>query len=296
MRFMPALALILALTGCDLVEDPNAQKAVDANHLPPLSARETALLVGADGAMQQGNYAAAERDYMTAVAESKGRVDAHLSLARLYAKQHNDAKEREILNRALALQPNEPLANYLMGKLELDDNHYNEAIAAFERGRISRPDDIDLSTGQAVANDMLGKHGAAQMLYIRTMKQNPNADLANLRTDLAMSYLLTGDAKKALAILKEDAKKPNASPVTRHNMALAYGLLGKNSEAKAILNGDIDEETRLLALARLKEYIKNREDDVNTPPLQPAINETVKPIEPVSQPVIKKSPTPSAKK
>ena len=52
----------------------------------------------------------------------------------------------------------------------------------------------------------------------------------------------------------------------------------------------------LLALARLKEYIKNREDDVNTPPLQPAINETVKPIQPVSQPVIKKSPLPSAKK
>jgi hypothetical protein len=75
-----------------------------------------------------------------------------------------------------------------------------------------------------------------------------------------MSYLLSGQPQKAVDTLKPEAKKPDASSVTRHNLALAYGLLGRTGEAKKLLDGEIDEETRLLSVARLKEYIKARQD------------------------------------
>ena len=257
MRRVAVLWFTLLLTSCSVVDSTPAA-AVDASSLPPLTSREQSLIYGADGAAQQGNIAAAERDYMSAVSISTGHIEAHLALARLYEQQKEPAKERAILERALVFQPNHALANYLFGKIELDANRFAEAREAFTRGLTTQPDNVDLVVGQAVADDMLGNHEKAQGTYSRILRANPKASLAGLRTNLAMSYLLSGAPKKAVELLQAEAKKPNASSVTRHNLALAYGLLGRNAEAKKLLDGEIDEETRLLTVARLKEYIKER--------------------------------------
>lgn len=283
MRFIPVLVLALAISACDLVDPNEKAMAVDPSMMTPITSREQALIFGADGAMQQGNYATAERDYLAAVAISNGHVDAHLAAARLYEKQQMPQKEQAILERALELQPNHPLVNYLLGKLYLNDFRYADALTAFQRGRTTRPDDVDLTIGEAIANDMTGKHAVAQQLYGRILRHSPQADLTNVRTNLAMSYLLSGDPKKAVELLKDEVKKPNVSPVTRHNLAIAYGLLGKNTEAKALLNGEVDEETRQLTLARMKEYLAESDHDGTTPPLQPMITETT-PVEPAIEP------------
>jgi Flp pilus assembly protein TadD len=282
--------IALALSGCELV-DNTTTTAVDAATLPPLTSRERSLIFAADGAAQQGNYAAAERDYLTAVADSKGHVEAHLALARLYGNQHQPSKELTILQRATELQPDHPLANYLLGKLYLEGYQYDEALAAFRRGLKTRPDDIDLSVGEAIANDMQGKHSAAQLIYLRTIKVNPDANLGNIHTNLAMSYLLSDQPKKAIELLQPEAKKPNTSSVTRHNLALAYGLLGRHPDAKKVLNGEMDEESRLLAIARLKEYL--REQDDNKPPLTPTIKESPSTTDEPSKKPAKKSTAPA---
>jgi Flp pilus assembly protein TadD len=289
MRFIPLVIVALALAACELPDDANNR--ADAAVVPPISSRERALIFAADGAAQQGNYAAAERDYLTALAESKGSIDAHLSLVRMYEKQHQNEKKFAILKRALELQPDHPLANYLLGKHYLDKYEYDEASAAFRRGLKTRPDDIDLSTGEAITNDMQGKHNAAQLIYLRTIKVNPDANLSNIYTNLAMSYLLSDQPKKAIELLQPEAKKPSASSVTRHNLALAYGLLDRHPDAKKVLNGEMDEESRLLAIARLKEYLRER-DDSTTPPLIPNIKEATPAAQTESKPV-KKSTTPS---
>ena len=284
MRFIPALLIAVVLTSCSVIDNAPVA-AVDAASLPPLTSREQSLIYGADGAAQQGNIAAAERDYMSAVALSTGHIDAHLALARFYEKQKEPAKERTILERALVFQPNHALANYLFGKVALDANRFDEAREAFTRGLITQPDNIDLAVGQAVADDMLGNHEKAQSTYSRILRANPKASLAGLRTNLAMSYLLAGAPQKAVDLLKAEVKKPNASSVTRHNLALAYGLLGRNGEAKKLLDGEIDEETRLLTVARLKEYIKDRAAGAS--PAVPTANFDRDESAPV---VVKKSP------
>lgn len=279
MRLIPVLMLSLALAGCELMETNGPIKPVDAATLAPLSSREQALIFGADGAFQQGNYVAAERDYLSAVAASTGHIDAHLALARLYDKQHFPEKQGAILAQALQLQPNHPLANYMIGKLHLEANQYARALEAFQRGRTTHPGDVDLAIGEAVTQDMMGRHAEAQRIYQRVMADNPNAKLGNVRTNLGMSYLLSGDAKKAVETLKIEAKKPDSSQVARHNLALAYGLLGRHADAKAMLNGELDEETRLLAIARMKEYLRERADDTAAP-IRPTINEAAAPNEP----------------
>ncbi len=271
MRFIPALVMLVALTGCELVDSASTPKAVDSAALAPLSGREQALILGADGAAQQGNYAAAERDYLSAVAASTGHVEAHLGLARMYEKQRQPQKETEILTKALELQPKHPVANYMLGKLQLEANRYAEALETFRRGLVTRPDDIDLAMGEAVTQDMMGNHVAAQIIYQRVIGNNSKANLANVRTNLAMSYLLSGTPQKAVDLLKADIKKSDSSPVARHNLALAYGMLGKHTEAKKLLNGEVDEETRQLTLARMKEYLQQRKNDISAAPIQPTL-------------------------
>ena len=271
MRIISLLMTALLFTGCELVDNLKGPQAVDPSNLPPLSGREQALLFAADGAFQQGNFSAAERDYLAAAGASAGHVEAHLAAARFYEKQHQTDKEREILLRALALQPYHPIANYRLGKLHMDGNRYAEALAAFRKGREKNPENVDLSIGEAVTQDMLGQHAHAQTIYEHIIATHPSADLASLRTNLGMSYLLGGDAKKAAATLAQGVKPADMSQVTRHNLALAYGVLGRTAEAKALLKGEMDEETRLLAIARLKEYWQDRAKNIGTPPLKPSI-------------------------
>ena len=269
MRHQFLLMLVLLCSACAF--ETGEVTAVDPASLGAKTSREQALIFAADGALQQGNAVAAERDYLAAAELSKGHIDAHLALARLYDQQHQPEKHDAILTKALAFQPNHPLANYLKGKRALDTHRYEEALAAFNNGLTQRPDDIDLNLGKAIAQDMQGEHAAAQMVYLRTMRVNPNADLGFAKSNLAMSYLLSDAPKKAVELLRPEVKKPNVSSVTRHNLALAYGVLGRHAEAKKLLRGEIDEETRLLAVARLKEYIKERSSDMGSADLVPSI-------------------------
>lgn len=296
MRWIPIVLLTLALSACEGMpwEEQKTASAVDTTTLAPLSSREQSLIFAADGAYQQGNFASAERDYMAAVADSKGRIDAHLALAKLYEKQMQPDKERVILERALVLQPNHPLANYLMGRLQLNANQYTSALEYFKRGRQSRPQDVDLTVGQAVSLDMLGRHREAQQLYTGLLQANPGPASTLPRTNLAMSYILSEQPQRAIDLLEAEANKPGATNVTRHNLALAYGLVGRQGDAKTLLNGDIDEETRLLAVARMRSYYNDPAPQNES--AAPAGNITPMPAAPEPElkgpaPVVKYPPT-----
>lgn len=220
----------------------------------PLSGKEQALIVAAEGAQHTGDFTSAERDYQSAIAQRSGHVDAHLGLARLYMERRQTAKAREVLESAQQLQPNQPDVNYLLGKVYLGDNKPDLALAAFERGIDSEPANGDLLNGAAIASDMLRLHPKAQSYYQRALTAHAG-DPAVIRTNLAMSYLLDNKPKKAVELLQNDAKSPNASPVTKANLALAYGMLGRNAEAKKLVGKEMTESDRMDAVKRLKAYI-----------------------------------------
>ncbi len=264
-RFL--LVAVLLLSACDL--GPEVPKAVNVGTLAPMTGREKSLLLAAESAVRQGNIEAAEKDYLSAVSASSGHVEAHVALAQLYTRIKQPAKSREILERALELQPNNAGANYLMGKHAVAAGDYAGAQAAFARGLLSAPEDLDMNNGLGIANDMQGQHRAAQAIYTAAIAKHKGRNLSAIRTNLAMSYLLSGEAKRALPLLKEEAKKPNVSSVIRHDLALAYGLLGDKANARAALKGESDEPTRVATLARLKEYLADKSPSKTPPQLTP---------------------------
>lgn len=265
MRRTLVLASFLFLAACGGSEN----KAVDTATLGPLTGREQSILIAADNAARQGNFEAAEKDYMSAISASTGHVEAHTRLAQLYLLNKQPQKARQVLERARELQPNNGGVNYLLGKIDLSAGNYEAARDAFRRGLTTNPENLDLVNGAGIAEDMLGNHSAAQALYVPAItRAKGKADVTALRTNLAMSYLLTGDHKRALPILKDEAKK-NSSVTIRHNLALAYGLAGDAKAARAALKGESDEPTRIATLARLKEYIADRDPAKKPPILSP---------------------------
>ncbi len=249
-----AIALLVLLSACESGPGTNT-RAVDPASLPPMSGREQALLAAAEGALRTGDRTSAIRDYQTAIAQSEGHIEAHISLARVYLAQGEAGNARPILEKAVVWQPNHPQANYLLGKILISENRPAEAEEHFARGLHIAPGNADLLNGSGIANDMLRNHARAQTLYLRAIALTPPAETGVMRTNLAMSYLLDGAPKKAVVQLEAEVKKPGASPVSKHNLALAYGMLGRNTEAKKLLGDEMTEADRQLALERLKRYI-----------------------------------------
>ncbi len=257
MRIIALIAVILTLAACGL----QSPKAVDVSKLGPLTGKEQALMTTAQVAAQQGNIAQSEKGYLQAVALSQGHVEAHLELAELYTKTNQSSKAEDILKAAAQFQPKHPQVNYQLGKIYLQQNNPRDALFVFERGLSTQPTNMDLLIGKGIAHDMLRQHTAAQVAYQHAINSNPTgSDIALARTNLAMSLLLDNKPERAADILKADAAKDGASAVTRHNLALAYGMLGRHTEAKALLGTDLTEDQRQASLKRLAQYIAQRDD------------------------------------
>ena len=253
-RWLTALFL---LTACDAYLP--ASSTVDPTTLGPLSAKELALLAAADGELRNGDTASAEHDYLEAVASSHGHIEAHLALTSLYQSQHRLASAKPVLERAHGFQPQNPEVDYLLGKIAIQQNDPASALDYFNQGLISAPNNIDLLNGIGIAYDMLAQHSHAQTTYARALAHNPPpAARSMLRTNLAMSYLLSNQPKKAAQLLQREAKQPGASPVARHNLALALGILGKSGEARTLVSKEMSEEDRQQVIAQLRSYLAER--------------------------------------
>lgn len=251
MRNLTASLALLTLAACGGA--PSGP--VDVAKLPPMGGQEMALLAAAEAAAQQGQFAQAEKNYLDAVSRSEGHVEAHLATADFYVRSNQPVKAREVLQRAAQFQPGHVAVNYQLGKLYLQAGNATDALTVFERGLATQPTSLDLLSGAGIACDILRKHEQAQRYYQLAMAQNSSADLTLVRTNLAMSYLLSNKPDKVIDLLKTDAAKPDASPVTRHNLALAYGMLGRHAEAKKILGNDLSEDERQASLRKLRESI-----------------------------------------
>lgn len=267
MRQRYLLSLVFMLAACSSLQG-RPSGPVDVASLPPLGGEERALIAAGDGAAQTGSFDLAERNYRDAASRSIGHVDAHLALARFYINSQKYAKAEPVLKQAAEWQPANAEVNYLLGKTYLQQAKANDALATFMHGLQATPDDANLLSGAAVAYDSMGEHKKAQALH----RQSINAASGTLRTsfmsNLAMSYLLDNQPSQTVTLLEPEAKKPGMPRVLRHNLALAYGLLGRDAEARTLLQGDVTEEGRKQSVTQLKAYIAKEEKQ----PVRPAIH------------------------
>jgi Flp pilus assembly protein TadD len=99
------------------------------------------------------------------------------------------------------------------------------------------PRNLQVVTAHGIALDRLSRHPEAQVVYREGLTRNPT-DFA-LLSNLGLSLGLSGQTDEGIRILSELVRDPKASSQTRGNLALVYGLAGKEGEAAATLRTDL---------------------------------------------------------
>jgi len=91
--------------------------------------------------------------------------------------------------------------------------------------------------GLGVADDMLGKRDEAKVAYQQASSLAPT-DI-NIVNNLAHLSLETGDYEDAIGLLEPLIRDGGATTVMRQNLAEAYGAVGRQSDAEALLRIDL---------------------------------------------------------
>ncbi len=149
--------------------------------------------------------------------------------------QFNEAAEA--FHDALNLEHNNTEALRGLGFALIGLDQPELAIDQFKAAIAIEPDYRSYN-GLGVASDHLSEHKAAQDYYAAGLKIFP--DNLTLLNNLGLSQILSRDYDAAIGTLVSAAQQPGGGARQRQNLALAYGMAGKDTDAARIARIDLD--------------------------------------------------------
>ena len=184
-----------------------------------------------------GDYQTAEALYRQAFEANPNSVEALLGLGRSYAGMGQYARAEQALNEANRRKPKDPAVLLELSRTQLAAGQPQAALASLDVAIKKRPRDVQITTARGIALDRLSRHAEAQATYRQGLERDPT-NFA-LLTNLGLSLGLSGKPDAGIAILRELARDGKATANTRGNLALVYGLAGREKEARATLSADM---------------------------------------------------------
>ncbi len=127
----------------------------------------------------------------------------------------------------------------LVARLELARGDFTAAATRLAAAEALAPDDRGVLALRGMLSDLQGDHAAAQRSYRLALAADPS-DMA-VRNNLAFSMISAGNPGGAVAVLESLMPDAVTAPASmRHNLALAYGLMGRDGDAARLLAFDLD--------------------------------------------------------
>ncbi len=164
-------------------------------------------------------------------------VEAAIGSARALRATEQRAQAVAVLQQASIRNPNDMPLLGAYGRALADAGQYQEALDAL--GKAHTPDNPDwrILNAQGAVLDQMGRHAEAQKHYDAALKIVP--DEPSVLSNLALSYVLVKDLKRAEATLRRAVAQPGANGKVRQNLALVVGLQGRFDEAEKIASADL---------------------------------------------------------
>lgn len=203
-----------------------------------LSDKEQGLIAVAESSRKSGERDIAMRLYGEAAMASTGSVKAHLALAEMYGERRQTTEQIAVLERALVLQPAHPEVFLELALVQLSLGKPALALEKLETALSKNPRDARALNGKAVALDELGRTAEAQETY-RQALEAAGTQGNYIRNNLALSHVMHGQYDEAIALLEPMATATDANATVRQNLAMAYGLKGDESKARAWASKDL---------------------------------------------------------
>lgn len=121
------------------------------------------------------------------------------------------------------------------------------------------PEDAAWRNISALLADRAGEHEKAQAIYLAALENKAigAGEAEYTRNNLALSYLVSGNPRSAIILLKPHVKDAERQKETRQLLALAYGAAGEEDKAYELGLADLSVEE---AAENLKFYQQFRAD------------------------------------
>lgn len=270
-RFLILSGSALSMVACSPSFDASYE-----NNRQAIGERRADIISGlADTSERSGDLASAERYYAQWVESSNHSPEAAIQMAAFYNRHGEAGRAEKLLEASLAKNPQNlellrAVANHhiMVGETE-------QALNILQDGIAHHGSEAYLYNSKGVALDQLGRHSEAQDAYLKAVSLSPS-DAVDFKTNLSMSYLQSGNAQKAIALLKPIKGDHNATATTRINLALAYGLSGDMLMASSVAGKDISAADLRQSVSDLQKNMPSRLND-ETPASRPGIVEDDEP-------------------
>lgn len=155
------------------------------------------------------------------------------------------AQAQAAMEQAVGLSPRDAGYRLLLADIYLRQGRFESARATFADVLELDPSNNRAGLSFALTQIALGRPAAA---VARLEQMAPNASAA----DVGLALALAGQPRRAIELLEPAARSPSASPRVRQNLALSYALAGDWRRARAIAAQDLspaDIEARMIQWA-----------------------------------------------
>lgn len=242
-----ALCLGPLLGGCQLDQlslpgAPESGSSAGAATAVPAATGDAALdkmMQVAERTRQLGDPAMAVQLYRRAAASHPERPEPAVALGDTLLALDEPAAAAQAYRAALGNVAGYEPAVLGLGKALLRQDQPLAALQVYEAFLADHPGHARALSGAGVAAGQAGDHAQAQDLFRRGLLGAPED--GSLLNNLGYSLVLSADYDAAVAVLERAAARPGADRTTRQNLALAYGLSGREAEAARTLRTDWDE-------------------------------------------------------
>ncbi len=154
---------------------------------------------------------------------------AYLLAARMLLRREYVPVAKEFADKAVALDPNLPLAHQLLGEIALAGNRLDDAIAEFEKERARNPLDGNIYDRLGDAYTRAAKYQEALQSLQRAVLLEPNVTGPFI---LLGKVLLKQQAPANAAMYLERARSMDPANYMTHNLlGQAYRALGRTEDA-----------------------------------------------------------------
>ncbi|MBL0941686.1 MAG: tetratricopeptide repeat protein [Alphaproteobacteria bacterium] len=197
------------------------------------------LLRVAESMKKAGDCGTAIKFYKDIVYSEPQNSQANIGLAQCLVEMKKYSEASEVLNHFLLDQPHNTQVRMELGKVYIAGHNPEMALNEFILILSHDPQSTSAQNGVGVCNDFLGQHQKAQNSYYKALETTPNHH--GILANLGLSYILDGKYEKGINILEPLAKRFQATPRDRQNLALAYGLSGNMGKAAQLFRIDLDD-------------------------------------------------------
>lgn len=143
------------------------------------------------------------------------------------------------------------------GNVLIENGKLQEAVEIFDKIIEINPYDPLAYNGKAVAFDYGGNHLAAQELYQKALSLSHES--VTIKNNLAMSLILNKQIEQAIilleSLLRVRTDNYKTDSIIRHNLALAYGIVGKHKKATNLNLHDLTKEQARENIAFYRNYV-----------------------------------------